>query len=362
VCERYCQSAIEGRSKGLLSRLTLAALRLASFGYRIAAGIRSFAYSKGLFIRYVAPVPAVVSIGNIVAGGTGKTPLTILLAEELYPHSKVGILTRGYRGKASKLKVPTRLIGKEGASVKNVGDEPAVMARRLKEVPLYVGRDRVQASIMAAKDGCEILLLDDGLQHTKLHRDIDIVLLDARDPLGQGYFLPRGYLRQSPKALEKADFIVGNHIRSEEEYAAFEKLVRKYSSAPLIAMTPTLSSIEDVQGAPKTQLVGAKVAIMCGIAKPQRFRELIEEMGAQVVLEKATADHTIPKAKEIARFSEKALAAGAEVLLVTEKDRVKLSDDLSCALPVASVQIRLKRTFGEENYQKMLEAIRARLK
>lgn len=253
-----------------------------SWIYAVVISIRNFLYDKKIFPA--ARVDAlVISVGNIVAGGTGKTPFVLLLAKTLLPR-KVAILTRGYGG-----------------------DEPLILARRLPQVPIYVGKDRVHLAKQAIQEGAGVLILDDGFQYRKLSRDLDIVLLDGRE---KGHYLPWGFLRDSPKRLQQAGalFVQGKDYRTK------------------------VSRILDFQEREIPSIRGWKIGFFCGIARPEKFRQTLTDLGAEIVSEWILADHEAPSISKLKTF-----AKGLEAILCTEKDFVKLPKELS--LPIYFVEI-----------------------
>lgn len=207
----------------------------------------------------------VISIGNIVAGGTGKTPLVHLLAKNFSKTKRVAILSRGFGP---------------------MPDEPMLLARRLPNVCVYVGKDRVALAKQAVKEGAELIFLDDGFQHLRLHRDLDIVLHRG----GKEHYLPWGFLRDSPRRLKRAEVVDTKDT----------KLV--------------LKRILNVRGEEIPSIRGWEVGIFCGIARPERFKRTVEELGARVAGEVYFADH------EPADLS----LLGRGVWICTEKDFVKL--------------------------------------
>lgn len=207
----------------------------------------------------------VISIGNVVAGGTGKTPFVHLLAKNFSKTKKVAILSRGYGP---------------------MPDEPMLLARRLPNVGVYVGKDRVALAKQAVKEGAELIFLDDGFQHRRLHRDLDIVLHGQ----GKEHYLPWGFLRDSPSRLKTAEVVDTKDTRL------------------------VLKRILDLQGREIPSIRGWEVGIFCGIARPERFKKTVEELGAKVVKEVYFADH------ELADLS----LLGEGVWICTEKDFVKL--------------------------------------
>ncbi|NGX58236.1 MAG: Tetraacyldisaccharide 4'-kinase [Chlamydiae bacterium] len=361
--EKYILGVIDGKKRGLFPRLTAGGLMLLSYGFRTGVHCRNWAHDQGLVACYHSPVPVVVSVGNIVAGGTGKTPVTLKLAEELSKDFKLAILSRGYRSPAEKRETPLVLSRGKGPeyTASYCGDEPYLLASRAPDASVYVGRNRVKASVLAAQQGAEIILLDDGMQHRRLARDFEIIVVDGLDPFGKGYFLPRGLLRESPKALKKADLIIVNHVGDEKQFEAVVGELRRFTKAPIAGATPRISSIENAAGEKVSSLSGVKVGLFCGIANPKRFRSLVEEQGVTVVSELCTSDHILPTDKTLRKFAERCQQMGAEYLVCTEKDLVKLKDDFECALPIVSVNIRLKLLSGSSEWESLMEKIKERV-
>jgi tetraacyldisaccharide 4'-kinase len=312
--ERAVTSVIEAPSA---HKIAAAALYGASLLFRAGVSLRSFMYRTSLLPSREAPLP-VISIGNIVAGGTGKTPFTAKLARDLAPYRRVAILMRGYRG----------------------GDE-ALMLRDHLDIPIYVDRTRLEAAHIAFQDECDLALLDDGLQHRKLKRDLEIILVDGSDPFGKGHFLPRGYLRESPRALRRADAVVITHF-SEEALQA----VTPYTDAPIIGMRYKAS---------RRDLAGKRVALLCGIAKPHHFVSLVEELGADIVKKLILPDHIAPTNGQLQALINESLDAGCDEIVCTEKDWVKLPRQLESQVPVTRVPVVLSIAYGEEEYDRLIE-------
>jgi len=361
--EQFVLGVMDGKKQGFFSQITESGLRFLSLGYRTGVYCRNWAHDRGLVACYDPPVPVVISVGNIVAGGTGKTPVTLMLAEELSSEFRLAILSRGYRSPAEKRDVPLILSQGKGPeySAGYCGDEPYLLANRIPKASVFVGKNRVKASVMAAQSGAEVIVLDDGMQHRRLARDFEVVVVNAFDPFGKGHFLPRGLLRESPKALAKADIIVVNNALSKERCDAIERELKPYTKAPIVGTVPRISSIENIQGEGVSSLSGTKVGLFCGIANPKRFRNLVEEQGASVVAELCSPDHMLPSAKALKAFATKCEKMGAEYLVCTEKDRVKLKDDIACSLPIVNVNIRLKIISGPSEWESLIKNIKERV-
>jgi len=245
----------------------------------------------------------VVSVGNIVAGGTGKTPLVHLLAK-IFSHRKVAILSRGYG---------------------DIPDEPMLLARHLPKVKVYVGKDRVALAREAVADGAELLILDDGFQHRRLYRDFDLVLVRNK----KEHYLPWGFLRDSPKRLVKADAIF-----AQENPLSHQILVKKKVTRILDKQENEIPSIR-----------GWKVGIFCGLANPDSFKKTVVDLGAEIVAEWIFADH------EVADISK---LLNVRALVCTEKDFVKLPPN---DLPIFFVEIEMEVVDSCGLWQKLVEKI-----
>lgn len=360
--ELYFVDVIKGKRKGFLSLLVRSVLRFLSWIYRAAVFFRNLAFDYGWIRLYSPPVPVVVSVGNIVAGGTGKTPVTLLLGKHFESYS-IAVITRGYRSPAEELSSPLVLSVGNGPLYPSsfCGDEPYLLAENLPFAKVYVGRNRLKASSMAAKAEAKLILLDDGMQYRYLARDLEVVVVDGSDPFGKGYFLPRGFLREDAKSLSRSDIIIVNHIKTRAEYLTCKHLLGRYTQAPIVAMRPILSRIVDLKGKELSIPFGTRVGLFCGIANPDHFKKLLQKEGLNVVAECVTADHVAQESETLKQFGTKCIKERAEVLLCTEKDKVRLNDAISCPLPIGWVKMDLQIVEGEEHWTAFLDRIKTQL-
>jgi tetraacyldisaccharide 4'-kinase len=282
----------------------------------------------------------VISFGNITAGGTGKTPAVIERAQvEVAAGRRVAVLTRGYGG-STRAGIAVVEAGENDAAVaERLGDEPALIRRRVPEVVLVRARNRVAGARLAVERfGCDTLILDDGFQYVRLARDEDIVLIDATNPFGNGHLLPRGILREPLEALGRADGIVVTRcdqagdlsgLRSELARRAPEARVRWTRHAP-----SHLQSLADGAQLPLEWLRGREVDAACAIGNPEAFLRTLEGLGARVIRRHAFADHRA--------FDPGALQEGRP-LIVTEKDAVRVADPreevLALAIELRDVEV-----------------------
>lgn len=362
--ESYFLDVIKGHKKGVFATLFRLLLYVLSWPFQLLVSWRNLAFDRGWFRRYYPPVPVVISIGNIVVGGTGKTPVTLMIAQEFYRDFLIAVLSRGYRAPAEKLSSPVLLSKGNGPMhpAAFCGDEPYLLAQNLPKAFVFVGKDRHKASDMAAKAGAQLILLDDGMQHRKLARDFEVVVMDACDPFGQGYFLPRGLLREGVESLSRADLIILNHVIDRETYLSMKQQIARYSAALVVGTRMEVMQVLDFDGKPIASLKEKKVGIFCGIAHPEYFRNTVSQQGAQIVSSAFTADHMGLENETLVAFAQECREKGAEMLLCTEKDRVKIEDIKALTLPIAWVKMRLNLVEGEKEWETFIEKAKSDLK
>lgn len=362
--ELFYLQLIKGQKKGLLMDFLRGVLWCMSGVYWLAICIRNWAYDHNWFRSYYPPVPLVISVGNIVAGGAGKTPVTLMVAEALSEDVTVAILARGYRSQAEKFSNSVVLCKGHGAlhPASFCGDEPYLIAQHLPKSIVIVGKNRESSSSLAAKLGAQVIVMDDGMQHRKIARDAEIVVINVHDPFGQGYLLPRGLLRESVKALSRADLLVLNHAENQQLLTELKNQMMHYTSAPIVATTTEVETILGMDGKPVSSLNGKKVGIFCGIAHPEYFRETIESLHAEVVKEYILADHEPLEHRKLVQFAQECQALGAQFIVCTEKDQVKLPTTLHVALPLLWIKMRLKIIDGQANWDNFLTKARSILK
>lgn len=336
MLKSYVLDIMEGRRPGR------PLLRALSYLYRVGVALRNEAYDLGLFKAHDVGIP-VVSIGNIIAGGTGKTPFVKFLAEELSKKFKLAIVSRGYRSKIEQTSSVLQVTPEMDAS--SCGDEPYWLARDLPEVQVWVGKNRVNSAKSAKAKGAEMVLMDDGMQHRRLKRDIEIVLVDGEDPFGKGFFLPRGLLRDSPARLKKTDCVVVIGPISK----MVEQELHYFTQAPIVF----------AERVTNVSLKGKKVAVFCAIGKPQKFLQSVREAGGEIVASFFKPDHDPFYPEELQKFAEECLA---DMLVCTEKDQVKLPKDFKCCHPIVPLTSHLKISGNETAWQELLNNIQSRVK
>ena len=338
--QTYVQDIIEMRRNAPLARGGLFAL---STLFKAGVALRNVGYDRAWFKVFKSPLP-VISVGNIVAGGTGKTPLIRLLLQELVSECRVALLSRGYRSQIEKSGALVNLAATP-SSPEECGDEPFWLSSLFPQVSIWVGKNRVLSAQKAFEEGAECLLLDDGMQHRRLHRDLDIVVMDGQDLFGKNHFLPRGYLRDSKRRLSSAGLIVVNH--AGEGFEEMRAQIAVYSKAPVVGMEMRLEG----------DFKGKRVGVFCGIGKPHYF---VKDVGrdAQIVDTLIAADHCLPTLSALETFAERCRDLGADCLVCTEKDAVKLPKDLKICLPISTAKGYLKIVAGEGYWNDLILKIK----
>ncbi|MEE4111300.1 MAG: tetraacyldisaccharide 4'-kinase [Desulfobacteraceae bacterium] len=322
--------------------------------------LRARLYETGVLPSKTLPC-RVVSIGNLIAGGTGKTPMTVMVARMIQDLGfRVVVLSRGYRGRMEK----TGGVVSDGRTIfkgpDDAGDEPYLMARVLAGIPVVVGQRRYEAGMLAVKRfKPDVIVLDDAFQHLRLKRDLNLLLLDSRSPLGNGRLLPRGLLREPLSALRRAHAVV--YTRSEQTLTA-PLCQRWLAHRPIFFTTHDLVIRKaDHQGrrfaddtSEISMLKGQKTVVFAGLADNAQFFEALEQAGCRIVSRFSFADHHRYGRDDMNRIAATAIEKGADAVVTTFKDYVKIKNDYKwpTALAVADVAIRL--TEHEDAFRKTL--------
>jgi tetraacyldisaccharide 4'-kinase len=266
-----------------------------------------------------------VSVGNITVGGTGKTPLVIAIAEEAKKRKlRTCVLTRGYRG---KVKGPVIVsIGKGPlTSWEEAGDEPFLMSENVKGAWIIKDSNRYRGGLVAG--GVDLFLLDDGYQHWRLQRDLDILVIDSTDPFGKGRLLPLGRLREPLSEMKRAGMILINKAR--ERNMAIEDTIRKFNpAAPIFYSHYRIEGLIDTAGRcfPLNELRGRKIFAFSGIGSPQDFLTTLRGVSASPISSLSFKDHHHYSEQDLKRIIKKAEKVEAEIIITTEKDMVKIRD------------------------------------
>jgi tetraacyldisaccharide 4'-kinase len=303
-------------------------LLLVALIYSLTVRLRKVLYRLHVFKTWELP-RRVVSVGNITLGGTGKTPTVIQVAKLLLNrHERPVVLSRGYgREKESNL-----LVVSDGSvtavDARQGGDEPLLIASKLPGVPVVVGADRYRAGRLAIeKFQPDVLILDDGFQHVRLKRDLNIALLDGGDPFGNGRLFPAGILREPLSALDRADIVLITRADRAKDLEALKTVIRRNTGATIFTSRQVpVDLLDDLTGAtrPLSILRGAPVLAFSGIGRPESFFSLLRDLGAIVRAELSYSDHYRYEEADLAVIMRKATNEKLAMTITTEKDAVRL--------------------------------------
>ena len=377
------------------ARVLLWVLKRFSRLYEAVVRLRLWLYDRSILARYPLGCQ-VISVGNITAGGTGKTPMVEALARNLRDRGRtVAILSRGYRKKEDKfsrkpsgqsLKGTVRVVSdghRLHSDSEHSGDEPYMLACNLPGVAVLVDKNRVRSGRYAVRTfGCDTLLLDDGFQYQRLKHSHDLVLVDCGNPFGNENVLPRGILREPLGNLARAQFIcitkIRGHDTSELKARIRELNPRIRNNDPesglmecdhvprllreaFPAREPTYPCpIEDARPRgelPLSALAGKRVYALAGIASPRSFEASLEDLRATIVGRRHFADHHRYSRKEVAAIVRDAARLGADMVVTTEKDAVRMPRPDSCPVPVYCLRIEIQFKNGLDKFENCIGLI-----
>ncbi len=337
---------VSGRRQGFSASMMRCVLGAAEIPYTFAVVFRNLRYDRGAKDVFNVGVP-VITVGNLTLGGTGKTPMVKWLAERFQDAGlRVAIVSRGY-----------------GAAKGKQNDEALELANALPKVPHIQNRDRVAAAQLAIRDfKAQLILLDDGFQHRRLERDLDIVLLDALEPFGFEHVFPRGTLREPLAGLRRANVVCLS--RADAVSPARRDLVRKRVSiiAPQAAWCEaahTASKLINSRGEsqPLDILATRRVAAFCGIGNPAGFRYTLSAAGCEPVAWREFPDHHAYTTADQSELATIAQNSKADVMVCTQKDLVKLPQSELGGVPLWAVSIEIKFLAGKELLEQQLAQI-----
>jgi tetraacyldisaccharide 4'-kinase len=357
--QRDWYNIVSGGKVGFAAAVLRLLAGIAVCPYSVIVHIRNLLFDKQLFRSYAvtpvglktsdrtqAAVP-VISVGNITVGGTGKTPMVIWVCNLLRAKDiKCAILTRGYK-------------------TANSGqyDEPAMLARNCPGAAVVVNPDRLTGAVEAVKrHRAQVLIMDDGFQHRRLHRDIDIVTIDATLPFGYGKMLPAGLLREPVMALKRVHAVILTRcdLVSKDELAKLAETISGINPDVVVAQTvhaPVCAITTNDKQILLEQLRGKKVFAFCGIANPDAFFATIASLGANVVGSKIYDDHHKYTAADTAVIRREATQLEAEIILTTEKDYSKIAPTRgnSPGLTLAYLAVKIHFVEGQDRIRQLIE-------
>lgn len=336
-------------------------LALASSVYGGAMAARASLYKKGVFKSGKLPC-YVISIGNLTAGGTGKTPMTLFVARLLRDLGyTVAVVSRGYRGQMETSGGVVSDGRRLFQTAAKAGDEPFLMACLLTGIPVVVGKNRYQAGLLAhERFNPDVVVLDDGFQHLKLKRDLNLVLMDATHPFGNGQLIPRGLLREPATALNRAQGIILTRCADPAEFSNSDE--RRFSGKPVFKtchqqiirtfgrpLGQTLEGKTDrsffSHTRPLSTLNGKRVIAFSGLADNAQFFDSLRDAGCEVVKTVSFPDHHAYLPPDVDRLAEKCRNFHVDAVVTTAKDAVKI--DFPCTFPAEVIAVDVRIQFSE---------------
>ena len=338
---------VDGRATGLVATLGRTGLSAIEIPYEALVRLRNYGYEHSILTTKKASAP-VISVGNLTLGGTGKTPLVAWLAHWFAQHNKKpAIISRGYKAKTGQL-----------------SDEAAELKILLPTVPHYANKQRIIVAREAVAKGSDVLLLDDGFQHRQIKRDINLVTIDATDPFGCNRLFPRGLLREPLWGLKRADALVLTRTdqvsiktRSEIQEQCFQ-FVGSHDK-PWIETEHRPSNLRLVDGTtqPLKTLQDKRILSLSAIGNPAAFHRTLTTLGHEPVATLTFPDHHTYTTDDIHRISEETESVGAEIIVTTLKDLVKLPLASVRNRPLCALEIGIQFQTGLQDLEYLLNKI-----
>jgi tetraacyldisaccharide 4'-kinase len=343
---QYFRKVVSGERRGTLASALRCLLRIAEEPYRTAVDFRNRRYDLRPSLSIRMPVP-VISVGNLTLGGTGKTPMVSWLARWFRDRQvDVTLVSRGY-----------------GSQDGRVNDEYRELHDRMPDVPHLQDPDRVAAARRAIQEfGPRLILLDDGFQHRRLARDLDIVLVDALEPFGFEHVFPRGTLREPLRNIARAQVIAltrADMINSPNRQAIMREYRRWARQTDWIELSHQPTFLRSLTGhrEPIEGLAGRRVCGFCGIGNPTAFRRTLAACGCSVLAFRSFPDHHAYSDSDVASLTRWATEASADCLICTHKDLVKLAPLGPHGMPILAVEIDMAFLSGRESLEARLHEI-----
>ena len=338
---------VDGRATGLVATLGRTGLSAIEIPYEALVRLRNYGYDHSILTVKKASAP-VISVGNLTLGGTGKTPLVAWLAHWFAQHNKKpAIISRGYKAKTGQL-----------------SDEAAELKILLPTVPHYANKQRIIVAREAVAKGSDVLLLDDGFQHRQISRDLNLITIDATDPFGCNRIFPRGLLRESLWGLKRADALVLTRTdqvsiktRNEIQEQCFQ-FVGSHDK-PWIETEHRPSNLRLVDGTtqPLKTLQDKRILSLSAIGNPAAFHRTLTTLGHEPVATLTFPDHHTYTTDDIHRISEKTESVGAEIIVTTLKDLVKLPLASVRNRPLCALEIGIQFQTGLQDLEYLLNKI-----
>lgn len=345
--EMFIKKVIEEKNASFLIKATRVLLLILSIPFMMGVFLKNFLYSIRVLKEKKTDIP-LICVGNIVAGGVGKTPFVEMFVKDI-GQEKVAVLSRGYKSLGASKSEVIRAID-PGYS----GDEAFLLQNKLPKALVLVCKKRQRALEIAKKQKMKIAVSDDGMQQRSLKKECLITLISAKHPFGWGYFLPRGYLREPKSALARADFLCITEVESEEQFDSLKKILVKYTSARIMGGKKQAIGVKGQKDFDLCELVNKKVGAFCGLGNPEQFFQTLKGCQVDLIQKKILGDHEKMEERDLIAFASECKMLGAECILCSEKDYVKLELNQSYPIPVCFLQVVFKVEFGRNEYHDLV--------
>ena len=375
--EGFVEGVIYDRDLSISARLFGLFLSPFSYLFSVIVRTRVFLYGKRLILKDKPLDCFVLVVGNLTVGGTGKTPVVERFAKELVGRGlKVAILSRGYKSKQDiedrnfrnlffKSRIQKPKVVSNGVEVlmnsEEAGDEPFMLAKNLPGVVVITGRDRVKSGRFAIdRFKADALILDDGFQYLSIRGRMNLLLVDQTNPFGNHSLLPRGILREPVSHLKRASYVFLTKSESDPDLNLLET-IRKYNDqAEIIRCVHKPKFFREVNGEIEkglSFLYESFVGVFCGIASPRGFEQIIDRMSGELRFRRRFLDHHRYEAEELDRMFQQAKNSGADIMVTTEKDAVRIPVSYKPILPLFYVRMEIEIVEGFEDFQEAVAGI-----
>lgn len=375
--KQFTVDVIYGRQAGVMASLYGRFLHFSSLIYSAIVQLRLFLYRKRIF--HDQPLGClVVVVGNLTVGGTGKTPVVEKIARSLADRGRrVAILSRGYKSRSEPFwkgwwrvlshggEGPLPRVVSDGKQVlldsETAGDEPYMLAKNLPGILVIVDKNRVKSGSFAIrKYGVDTLILDDGFQYLPLKGRLNLLLIDKTNPFGNRKMLPRGILREPVKHIKRASYVFLTKSNGQPD-PELEKLIRRHNKhAEIIECTHRPQYLQEVHGDKRVDmniLKGKRVGAFSGIATPESFEGFLRDLGSNLLFSKRFLDHHRFTRRELEHIFEQVEAAGLDFLVTTEKDAVRIPEDLQPAIPFYYLRLEIEIINGIHDFEEAVSRI-----
>lgn len=378
--ETFAIDVILERRSGKRAGILRGLLYALSHVYEWIVMLRLRLFETNIF-RVSSPGCPVISVGNLTVGGTGKTPVVEMLARELQAGGRrVAILSRGYKSVPRPLlrRVMDKIfkdtavfaprVVSDGHALlldsRTAGDEPFMLANNLRGVVVLVDRDRVKSAAHAVqKYGCDLIILDDGLQYLPLKHSLNLVLIDSQAPFGNRHILPRGTLREPPKNLSRATHILVTKCETLHEPRLMEEIRKWNSTADIIQCAHRPLELRNLLTGECRQLSflrDLRIGSICGIAVPESFEGALRGLGAEIILSETYTDHHRYRRKEVEGFLLRCAKRKLGAVITTEKDAVRFPRILEPEIPIYCLRVQIEILDGQPAWDALIQRMTRR--